>query len=79
MEKVAYLVYMIESEEGYGSKVDEILYFKTKELALQYVKEYNERYNNLGVTPSWYIVAQYYGCKMVDMTNKQFTETWYFK
>lgn len=32
MERV-YIVAMIESEEGYGSNVDEILYFRTKELA----------------------------------------------
>lgn len=78
MEKVAFLVYMIESEAGYGSKIDEKLYFKSEALALRYVKEYNKKYNNQPTVPSWYILAEYYGCAMVDMTNKQFTETWDF-
>ena len=80
MEKVyIYIVVMIESEAGYGSKIDEELYFKSEALALRYVKEYNKKYNNSPTVPSWYILAEYYGCAMVDMTNKQFTETWHFK
>ena len=41
MERV-HIVAMIESEAGYGSKIDEKLYFKSEELALRYVKEYNK-------------------------------------
>lgn len=78
MERV-HIVAMIESEAGYGSKIDEMLYFKSEELALRYVKEYNKKYNNSPTVPSWYILAEYYGCEMVDMTDKQFTETWNFK
>ena len=78
MEKV-YIVAMIESEAGFGSKIDEMLYFKSEELALLYEKEYNKKYNNRPTVPSWYIMAEYYGCKTIDMTNKKFTETWNFK
>ena len=45
MERV-YIVAMIESEAGWGSRTDEMLYFKSEALALRYVKEYNKKYNN---------------------------------
>lgn len=77
MERV-HIVAMIESEAGYGSKIDEKLYFKSEALALRYVKEYNKKYNNSPTVPRWYILAEYFGCEMVDMTNKQFIETWDF-
>ena len=57
MSKV--LVYIIESEAGWGSKVDETLEFDTQEEAENYVKEYNNKYNPpRAVTPSWYMFAR---------------------
>jgi hypothetical protein len=54
-------VEIIESERGWGSKVDEILYFKTEAEAKKYVAEYNAKYNNEPTTPDWYMIAKYAG------------------
>jgi hypothetical protein len=51
-------VEIIESERGWGSKVDEVLYFTEQAEAATYVKEYNEKYNPPGPVPDWYMVAQ---------------------
>ena len=48
---------MLESERGWGQKIDESLYFKTKEEADSYVKDYNEKHNNKPEVPDWYIKA----------------------
>jgi hypothetical protein len=48
---------MLESERGWGQKVDESFYFKTKEEADKYVKDYNEKHNNKSEVPDWYIKA----------------------
>lgn len=52
---------IIESESGWGSRVDETLEFETKEERDRYVKEYNDKHNPPlpgGRVPSWYMVAQ---------------------
>ena len=41
-----------------GSRVDEEMKFDTREERDQFVKEYNEKYNNEKVVPDWYMVAQ---------------------
>lgn len=56
----AYRVDIIESERGWGSKIDEILYFDNEE-AKQYVILYNEKYNPPGPAPDWYMITQYVG------------------
>lgn len=55
-----YRVDIIESERGWGQKVDEIKYFDSAESALAFCKEYN-KVNNQSVTPDWYMVAKYIG------------------
>ena len=50
-------VYIIESERGWGQKVDETLEFDTKELAEKYVSDYNGKYNTEDSAPSWYMYA----------------------
>lgn len=50
-------VYIIEYERSYGHKVDDILEFDTKELASDYVREYNKKYNNHTDVPDWYMIA----------------------
>jgi hypothetical protein len=50
-------VYMIESEAGWGSKIDEVKEFSTKEKAVKFAEKYNKKYNNLDHAPSWYIKA----------------------
>lgn len=57
----AFRVDIIESEAGWGSKIDESKYFTTEFEAKQFVKEYNEKHNPPGPTPSWYMIAQYFG------------------
>ena len=49
-------VQIIESESGWGQRVDETISFDTKEEADKYVKEFNSQ-NNLPQVPSWYMYA----------------------
>lgn len=58
MDKL-YKVVIIESERGWGQKVDEVIYFNTKDEASKYIKEYNEKYNPVGPTPDWYMFATF--------------------
>jgi hypothetical protein len=50
------LVNIIESERGWGSKIDEVKEFATIEAADAFVKEFNKD-NNEDVAPDWYMVA----------------------
>lgn len=54
-------VVIIESERGWGSKVDEVKYFDTKESADTFIAEYNKDENFGGPTPDWYMIARYEG------------------
>lgn len=56
----AYRVDIIESERGWGSKVDDVKYFDTMESAKEFCKTFNAR-NNLDVVPDWYMRANYVG------------------
>lgn len=57
-----YKAIILESEAGWGSRVDETLEFDTEKERDDYVKDYNDKYNpsmNSGEpTPSWYMIAQ---------------------
>lgn len=51
-------VYIIESERGWGSKVEDVLDFPSPEAALQYCKDYNNKHNPpMKLTPDWYMYA----------------------
>jgi len=50
-------VEIIESERGWGSKVDEVKKFYTKEEALAFIEDYNS-VNDEPVTPDWYMYAR---------------------
>ena len=54
-------VNIIESEEGWGSKVVDSKYFFTEIEALTWVDVYNTKDNPPGATPSWYMLAVYVG------------------
>lgn len=54
MNKIKVIV--IESERGWGQKVDDIKYFDTVEKAELFCKEFNKD-NNKSVTPDWYMMA----------------------
>lgn len=51
-------VHIIESELGWGSKIDEVLEFDTRAEAEKYAKDYNDKYNPPGPTPDWYMIAK---------------------
>ena len=57
----AYQVDIVEYERGWGSRIDETLYFDDEAEAKKYVKDYNEKYNTAPSAPDWYMVAQYSG------------------
>lgn len=52
---------IIESERGWGYKIDETKYFDSDEEAKNFVSDYNKRYNTSTVVPDWYMVAVYVG------------------
>ncbi len=60
-DQLPYTVNIIESERGWGSKIDEVIHFPTAEEADQYVKDYNTKYNppvkSLNDVPDWYMKA----------------------
>lgn len=45
---------VIESERGWGSKVDDYMVCKSVEDALDFMKEFNSK-NNENTTPDWYM------------------------
>jgi hypothetical protein len=56
----AYRVDIIESERGWGRKIDETKYFDNEEEARQFCKDYNSK-NPDGPAPDWYMQADYIG------------------
>jgi len=48
---------LIESERGWGSKIDEVKYFDTMEEAEAFVIEFN-KYNDKPTVPDWYMYAE---------------------
>lgn len=46
-----------EYERGWGSRLDDTLYFDTKEEAEAYCKDFNKD-NTAAVAPDWYMVAR---------------------
>lgn len=58
---VVHVVEMEEYERGWGSRVDDVLYFSTEEQAIIFMKEYNEKHNTETYVPDWYIVPRYKG------------------
>jgi hypothetical protein len=63
--KPTFQVDIIESERGWGSKVDETIYFDNQEEAVKYANDYNDKYNpplKAGESvPDWYMYARYAG------------------
>ena len=50
-------VAIIESERGWGQKVDEVKYFHSIEEAEKFVREFNA-VNDAGAVPEWYMYAE---------------------
>jgi hypothetical protein len=57
----SFRVSIVEYERGWGSKVDQVLYFDDEEEAKKYARNYNAMYNTETTVPDWYMVAQYDG------------------
>jgi len=57
---IAYRVDVIERERGWGSKIDQTLYFDNEAEARNYVQTFNTR-NTATTVPDWYMVAEYRG------------------
>lgn len=55
MEKIK--VAIIESERGWGTKIDEIREFETVEEAENFIEDFNS-VNNKDVVPDWYMYAK---------------------
>ena len=51
---------LLEYERGWGSKVDETLYFDNEPEAREYVRTFNAK-NTATTVPDWYMVADYRG------------------
>ncbi|MDD5149803.1 MAG: hypothetical protein PHC28_04895 [Flavobacterium sp.] len=49
-------VYIIESERGWGQKIDEVKEFPDLETANKFINEYNSK-NDLDYVPDWYMYA----------------------
>jgi hypothetical protein len=57
---VGYRVDLIEYERGWGSKIDETIYFDNEQEALEYVRNFNSK-NTAKEVPDWYMIADYRG------------------
>jgi len=57
--KTAYKVIIIESERGWGTKIDEVKYFDNETEARRFVDEYNR--DLPAHVPDWYMMARYEG------------------
>jgi len=49
-------VYIIESERGWGQRIDETKEFDTEEAAIAFCKDYNKD-NTADSAPDWYMKA----------------------
>lgn len=56
----AYKVNIVESERGWGSKIDEVKYFDNEQEAKDFCKEFNAK-NDEDYVPDWYMRADYIG------------------
>ena len=57
---VGYRVDLVEYERGWGSKIDETLYFDNEAEARKYCEDFNAK-NTETVVPDWYMRAEYGG------------------
>lgn len=58
--QAAYKVTIIESERGWGQKIDEVKYFDNELEARNFVNKFNSANTETHV-PDWYMYAEYNG------------------
>lgn len=61
------IVHMIESEAGWGQRLDDVKTFDTVEEAEKFCRDYNRKHNPPGPTPDWYLYAHLVGQKEYGM------------
>lgn len=54
--EVRYAVDLIESERGWGQKVDDTYYFDEELYAQRFITKFNDK-NDKSITPDWYMYA----------------------
>jgi hypothetical protein len=57
----AFKVTIIESERGWGQKIDEIKYFDNETEAHNFVNRFNSANTKTDGVPDWYMYARYDG------------------
>jgi hypothetical protein len=57
IKEVKYTAVIIESERGWGQRVDEVKEFDTEKERDDFIREFNS-HNNLPSAPDWYMMAQ---------------------
>lgn len=72
MTKLAVKVAVIESERGWGSKIDDWMICLTNEDAQNFQKEFNSA-NNKDVFPDWYMYCDG-TVEPIDLTDSQYNE-----
>jgi hypothetical protein len=50
-------VYLVESEAGWGRRIDEEVEFMTREEAVRYTEEYNRAFNSGPIRSEWSMIA----------------------
>lgn len=61
-------VFIIESEVGWGRKIDEVKEFPDQESAEKFCKDYNTKHNPVSnTTPEWYMYAEVENQKQYGM------------
>jgi hypothetical protein len=52
-------VFIIESESGWGQRIDEVKLFPSRKVALKFCEDYNRKYNPpKDIVPDWYMYAK---------------------
>lgn len=56
-----YAVNIIESERGWGQRVDDTIHFSSEHEAKEWARAYNVKYNSSDEVPDWYMYADFVG------------------
>lgn len=72
LKEIKYTAIIIESERGWGQRIDETKEFDTAEERDKFIKEYNSK-NTDAVVPDWYMKAE----KGPDKINEPPTLQWH--
>lgn len=72
---IVYLVDEMEYERGWGSRREDQYLFPTEELALEFCRKYDEKYNTASSAPDWYMRQEYQG--RVNVNEEKFEKNRY--